>query len=224
MTNARAECLKRVAGRILGLSPGHPVRVAVDGRTASGKSTLATELAQLLEASGRAVIRTSIDAFHRPAAERHRRGRFSAEGYYRDARDLSAAIDLLLRPLGAGGNRRYATASFDLDSDKPVEAELQIADADSVLLFDGTFLQRPELAGCFDFAIFVDVPATVARVRGVARDSAMTGDIAAAEALYDRRYAAAFDLYLSEVDPTASADVLFDNCDFESPGVSFGSG
>ncbi len=52
-----------VAGRIGGLRLGHPVRVAIDGRTASGKTTLGDERAASLVGQGRPVIRTSIDAF-----------------------------------------------------------------------------------------------------------------------------------------------------------------
>jgi hypothetical protein len=58
---------------------------------------------------GRPVIRTSIDGFHRPKAERYARGRYSAEGYYYDARDLAAIKALLLAPLGPGGDRRTAS-------------------------------------------------------------------------------------------------------------------
>ncbi len=64
--------------------PVYHLRVAVDGRTASGKTTLADELGVAVEAAGRPVVRTSIDGFHRPRAERHARGRYSAEGYYHD--------------------------------------------------------------------------------------------------------------------------------------------
>jgi uridine kinase len=35
-----------------------------------------------MRSNGCPVIRTSIDGFHRPKAERYLRGRHSAEGYY----------------------------------------------------------------------------------------------------------------------------------------------
>src|SRR5439155_9647717 len=63
-----------------------PARVAVDGRTAAGKSILAEELAERL----REVARVSADDFHRPAAERYARGRESPEGYYLDTFDEAA--------------------------------------------------------------------------------------------------------------------------------------
>ena len=60
---SRTAVLDEVAGRIGRLRLGHPVRVAIDGRTASGKTTLGDELAASLVGQGRPVSRTSIDAF-----------------------------------------------------------------------------------------------------------------------------------------------------------------
>src|SRR6476469_1828189 len=133
--------LDGVAKRLGRLHLGRPVRVAIDGRTASGKTTLADELAVLLAAQERPVIRTSIDGFHRPKAERYARGRTSPEGYYYDSRDLDAVVKLLLAPLGPGGDRHYRTASFDLKNDRPVEQDPSAADAKAILIVDGTFLQ-----------------------------------------------------------------------------------
>src|SRR5882757_9857660 len=108
------------------------VRVAIDGRTASGKTTFADELAVAIGKLHRETIRTSIDGFHRPKAERYARGRLSAEGYYHDARDLPAIMTFLLAPLGPGGNCLYRTASFDLDNDRPIEQQPKLAPANSI--------------------------------------------------------------------------------------------
>src|SRR5215469_16372168 len=98
--NDRLKVIDQLSDAIIRLTDSKPVRVAIDGRTASGKTTFADELAMSIKRHGRAVIRTSIDGFHRPKAERYARGRFSAEGYYFDARDLAAIRHLLLDPLG----------------------------------------------------------------------------------------------------------------------------
>ena len=111
----RLALLSRLAEMISNLGFSRPVRIAIDGRTASGKTTFANELAAEIARRGRAVIRTSIDGFHMPKATRYARGRYSAEGYYFDARDLVAIRALLLDPLGPRGDRQYRTASFDLE-------------------------------------------------------------------------------------------------------------
>src|ERR1700731_1940344 len=100
----RAAVLEQLATRLAGVSLRWPIRVAIDGRTASGKTTLADEVASLIRNKGRPVIRTSIDGFHRPKAARYARGRYSPEGYYYDARDLAAVMTLLLEPLGPEGD------------------------------------------------------------------------------------------------------------------------
>jgi hypothetical protein len=88
--NDREATLGELARLILALERSSPVRVAIDGRIASGKTTFANELGALVAQRNREVIRTSIDGFHRPRAERYARGRYSPEGYYFDARDLGA--------------------------------------------------------------------------------------------------------------------------------------
>src|SRR6185295_12070157 len=175
MESRRVLVLDDLARRIAGLSLGGAIRIAVDGRTASGKTTLSDELAATLRRRGRDVIRTSIDGFHRPKAERYARGRHSAEGYYYDARDLSAIMALLLVPLGPGGNRIYQTASFDLATDQPIEQQPLTASPDAILIVDGTFLQRGELRDGWDLTIFLKTSDGIAEQRGMVRDAGLLG-------------------------------------------------
>jgi uridine kinase len=66
---SRAVLLERMAELVGAVRCSHPIRVAVDGPDAAGKTTLADELASVLRGRGRTVIRASIDGFHRPRAE-----------------------------------------------------------------------------------------------------------------------------------------------------------
>lgn len=220
MTPERKNAVSMLAGRIEAVRAPHPVRVAVDGRTASGKTTLADEVAAELRARGRAVVRTSVDGFHRPRAERYRRGRLSAEGYLDDARDWAAIRRLLLDPLGPGGDLLYRTASFDLDRDEPVEQEARRAASDAVLIVDGTFLQRPELADAWDLVVFVDASEAVATRRGVARDAAGLGGEERAREAHEERYQAAFAIYEARVGPKERAHVVVGNDDADAPSVA----
>jgi len=193
--------------------------VAIDGRTAAGKTTLADELAVALRGLGRNAIRTGIDGFHRPRNERYARGRFSPEGYYFDARDLKALRALLLDPLGPGGAMLYRTASFDLDADAPIEVAPSRAKTDDILIVDGTFLQRPELRDCWEVVVFVDADASVATERGKVRDATLLGGEDAALALYRERYAGAFDIYGSIGQPKLNAHIVIENGTFARPAV-----
>ena len=77
-SGTRGELLGRLAEVVESVNPEHPTRVAVDGRPASGKTTLADELAAVLRARGRQVIRATIDEFLFPRSQRYRRGEYSA--------------------------------------------------------------------------------------------------------------------------------------------------
>jgi uridine kinase len=70
----RARVLGRVAHHLVARQVGHPPRVAVDGITAAGKTTLARELAAAVAARGRPAAHLSMDGFHHPRAHRHRQG------------------------------------------------------------------------------------------------------------------------------------------------------
>jgi uridine kinase len=70
----RAAVVRELADRIEAVQRPHPVRVAIDGVDAAGKTTFADELAAVLRRRGRDV----------------RRGELSPEGYYYDSFDYPA--------------------------------------------------------------------------------------------------------------------------------------
>ena len=218
----REEVLARVADHIASLPAAHPQRVAVDGIDAAGKTMLADELAPLIEARGRPVIRASIDGFHRPRAERYALGPESPMGYYRDSFDYPALWQALLVPLGPHGSRRYRTAVFDLQSDHPLTQPEWEAAPHAVLVLDGVFLLRPELNDLWEYRIFVHIPFEEALKRARRRDLAQFGSADAVEARYRQRYIPGQRLYLSTVRPRARADVVLDNTDPMRPRLVIG--
>jgi uridine kinase len=90
----------RASSAATSVAASHPLRVAVDGSPAVGKTTLADELAVVLRTRGREVIRASTESFHLPRAQRYRRGEFSPEANYNDSFDYDALRRVLLDPLG----------------------------------------------------------------------------------------------------------------------------
>src|SRR5882762_607491 len=108
----RARVLERLVEMIDSLGGGR-LRVAIDGFTAAGKTSLGHELARGLARRGRPVFRASLDDFKRPWSERHLYDRTSGEGYYRNAFDREAACRLLLDPSGPAGDGVVALCSID---------------------------------------------------------------------------------------------------------------
>jgi len=176
---------------------------------------LAEELAAAI--SGRRVVRASIDGFHRPRAERYRRGADSAEGYYRDSFDLEALRRELLDPLGPGGSRLYRTAVFDFRTDSPRDEDRQRAADDAVLIVDGVFLLRPELRDLWDLRIFLRVSPEESLRRALVRDLELFGSAEEIEHRYRTRYLPGQQLYLDEARPLEAADFVVDNDDPEAP-------
>jgi uridine kinase len=217
----REAVLERLANVLLGLDPSHPTRIGIDGVDAAGKTTLADELSEIVVSADRQAIRASIDGFHRPRAERYLRGPYSPEGYYRDSFDRGALRESLLDPLGPRGNRRYRTAVFDFRADAPVATPLRRASENAVLLFDGVFLLRPELARLWDLVIYVDVDHKVAVERAVTRDAPSPGSTDAVRNRYRRRYVPGQAVYHREVRPRQRADVVLENTDPALPRLVF---
>ena len=211
----RGELLDRLAGTIESATPPHPLRVAVDGPPAAGKTTLADELALLLRARGREVIRASTESFHLPREQRYRRGEFSPEANYHDSFDYGTLRRVLLDPLGPDGDRRYQPAVYDLDTDTAVSPPVTTASADAVLLLDGVFLLRPELAGRWDLSIFVSAAFEQVLERARLRDLARLGSAAEVERRFRTRYIPAQQLYFATASPADHADIVVHN---DEPG------
>ena len=216
-TGARSELLGQLAEAIESVTTAHPVRVAVDGPPAAGKTTLADELAVVLRTRGREVVRASTDGFHRPRAQRYRRGEYSAEGCYFDSFDYDALRRVLLDPLGPNGERRYQHAISDYRTDIALSEPVTTAPADAVLVFDGVFLLRPELVDQWDLRIFVSVAfeRTVDRAR--IRDQAQFGTTADVERRWRNRYIPAQQLYFATARPTDHAHIIVHNDDPQRP-------
>ena len=82
----RKEILNKIARAIGKIELAHPVRVGIDGLSASGKTVFADELASVLQDEGKIVVRTGLDDFHNPPEIRHRRthvGRGLRRGFIR---------------------------------------------------------------------------------------------------------------------------------------------
>jgi hypothetical protein len=97
----------------------------------------------------------------------------------------------------------------------------ETATPDAILLFDGVFLQRPELLSYWDVTVFVDAPFNVTVARMAERDGATPPD---AETVENRRYVEGQRLYLQECDPRHAAMFVFNNENLVSPDLLYRKG
>ncbi|HHC28955.1 MAG TPA: uridine kinase, partial [Rhodobacterales bacterium] len=141
--------IQATAGRVL---------VAITGVDGSGKTRFADRFADRVREAARPALRVSIDDFHNPRAVRYEKGRRSPEGFFADSFDYRAFRDLVLDPLAPGASGWIVPAAFDHRRDaRRAPAPVQVPE-DAVLVIDGIFLIRPELAGAFDVTVMLDVP------------------------------------------------------------------
>jgi uridine kinase len=91
-------------------------------------------------------------------------------------------------------------AGFDAVRDQPVfQPKWMSAGPDAVLVVDGVFLLRQELAGLWNYSIWLSTPLLESEVAELARD------------------AAADDAYLRDANPSEKATTIIDNQDPEHP-------
>jgi uridine kinase len=209
----RQQLLGAVADRIVSLPATGVVLVGIDGVDGAGKSIFGDELAQVLHPRGRLIIRASVDSFHNTRAIRYRRGRQSPEGFFLDSFNYPGLKQALLDPLRAAGP--YRTKIHDLVSDQMLTEPPQLAAQDSILVFDGIFLHRPELCRYWDFSIFLSVDFKVSVARCAERDKTSPE----VEATANRRYVEAQRHYLRECEPSRHATITIDNNDLAAPRI-----
>lgn len=211
----RQEILEQVAHAASQASANGVARIGIDGADGAGKTHFADELAALLKASGRSIIRASVDGFHNPRAIRYRRGRSSPEGFFHDSYDYDQLKAVLLDPLSPGGTGWYRVAVFDHRSDSPIQVPAQWGSSGDILILDGIFLHRPELRAYWDYSIFLEVAFAISIPRGAQRGEG-SPDPAAPQ---NQRYVQGQELYLRSCEPKRFASVTINNDGLAAPYI-----
>jgi para-aminobenzoate synthetase len=180
----------RIAERARGFS--RPCVVAVDGRSGAGKSTLAANLATALGASvldgdgffaGGVVVRKD--------APQHR---------VRDCIDWRRQRPVL-EALRAGRTASYL--AFDWEAfDGRLATEPTVVEPRSVVIFEGVYTARPELADLVDLKLLLRVREETRVARLLARE----GSIGA----WERQWHEAEEWYFAHVAPPAGFDLILD--------------
>lgn len=214
---SRTPLLQALAARLAGMHPERRIFAAVDGVDGSGKTTFADAFASVLAAAPhcRPAVRISLDDFHHPRALRYRQGRGSAEGFRRDSYNVEQFRAYVLDPLKPGGTGCYRPAGHDLATDAVLSPPPVAAPPGAVVLVDGLFLHRAELAAHWDFSVFLDVPFSVTAARMAVRD----GTPADPADPVMHRYVGGQRLYFADTDPALRASVVVENSDPGHPVI-----
>ena len=181
-----------LAGRVRGLAGPGVVTVALDGFSGSGKSTVARRLAR--EVGAASVV--SGDDFYRVLDDDVRRELSPEDGvamYF----DWERLRDEALAPLRSGRAARYRPYDWVAGGRlEPRAVEVQPA---PVVVVDGVYSARPELAAFVDLAVLVNASRSLRAGRVAER-----GD----DDGWNVRWEAAERVYFSEVRPPESFDLV----------------
>jgi uridine kinase len=190
-----AEIQARLAGR------ARPLLVALDGGSGAGKSSLASLIAERLDAA----LVQSDDFFAAAITDAGWEGRTPAERAA-DAIDWRRLRAEALEPLTAGEVARWQSFDFAAgarpDGSYAMGAAVVERQPRAVIVLDGAYSARPELADLVELAILVDVPAAVRHARLAAREDAQF------LAAWHLRWDAAEEHYFNIVRPPSAFDLV----------------
>ncbi|NLE99339.1 MAG: uridine kinase [Anaerolineales bacterium] len=186
----------QIAERLAALHRTHPtLLVAVDGAGGAGKSTLANFVAQELLGAGVLCEVIHFDDFYRPSAERQSPLVAQQVGGDFDWQRLEREV---LLPLRAGQPARYARYDWGADA----LAEVHVVQPGQVVIVEGVYSSRLELAPLYHLTIWVDCPRDLRLERGVTRDGESH------RGWWENTWMPAEDRYVQEHRPRERADIV----------------
>lgn len=217
-TSELTELLAHEIVRTKRVNPDKPIVVAFDGVDASGKTSLADGVHACFKNQGIESIRVSIDKFHNAKEIRLSKGAYSPEGFFYDSFNYEKILELVLNPIK---NRASSIGKgiYDYRVEGGIAADSAKITKDSIILFDGIFMNRDELRGYWDLSIFLDVSFETVRKRAVLRDTKLFGTEDETLKKYEKRYIPGEEVYIALCNPKDRADIVIDNNDWQNPVI-----
>ena len=189
-----------------------PFVVGINGIDTSGKTMFTEALAEYLTAANRKVQVINLDDFHNPREVRYAADN-PAKDYYHRSFNIQSIIEKLLEPARNKREHSVILKLLDLYTDKfAIDREYSFS-PDTIVLFEGVFLFRKELADYINLKVFLEIPFEESKRRASARDPEAVLE------KYDTKYLPAQAEYLKKYPPDDVADIIIDNTNWEYPRV-----
>jgi len=189
----------------------------ITGMDTSGKSTLATSLADELERLGFSVQIIHLDDFHRSRADRYLPDIPEPVQYFEHSFNYERLRDEVLKPIRDEGWLDTSLICLNVLEDTWTTERQYLVDGDTVVLLEGVFLFRPDIAHFLDLIIYLEIDEANVIARAQRRDAPIHGDAILEK--YQTKYLPAQRAYLEEYPAEINADVIIDNNDWDDPNV-----
>jgi uridine kinase len=188
--------------------------VGISGIDGSGKTEFARALEKSLIDRNYKTQAIHLDDFHNPKEIRYA-GKDQADNYFNRSFNFNLVAEKLLKSLKRKRTFTTKMTLLDYRTDKyNIEREFSF-NTDTIVIFEGVFLFRKELAPYIDYKIFLDITFAESRKRAKRRDPR------AVVKKYDGKYLPAQAGYLKEYPPETTVDMVIDNMAWEYPKISF---
>ncbi|HDR4898434.1 AAA family ATPase [Bacillus cereus] len=173
--------------------------IGIDGCGGAGKSTLANKI----KSNFSTVTIVHMDDFYLPSAKivnEHPTNKSIGADF-----DWKRLLQEVLDPISNGIEGCYKRYDWETDS----LAESHTISANGIVIIEGVYATRQELAGIYDLKIWVNCPRETRIKRGIARDGEAARD------MWENNWMIAEDMYVESHKPHEFADVIIDGTNNE---------
>ncbi|HFK1457507.1 TPA: uridine kinase [Bacillus cereus] len=173
--------------------------IGIDGCGGAGKSTLANKI----KSNFSTVTIVHMDDFYLPSAKivnEHPTNKSIGADF-----DWKRLLQEVLDPISNGIEGCYKRYDWETDS----LAESHTVSANGIVIIEGVYATRQELAGMYDLKIWVNCPRETRIKRGIARDGEAARD------MWENNWMIAEDMYVEIHKPHEFADFIIDGTNNE---------
>ncbi|MBD1372026.1 hypothetical protein IC620_06585 [Hazenella sp. IB182357] len=181
------------------LKPNQRFIFGVDGLSRAGKTTFVKRFIPFLESHALRVCAIHMDDHIVSYHQRYHTGHPEWVEYYRMQWHVDGLSSQLFQPLRAEDT--LVLPFYDKESDLHHTQTIHLPQT-GVVIVEGIFLQRPEWRSYFDFVLYLDC----AREKRFSRENKTEQKN---RTKFENRYWKAEDYYIDSVNPTKTADLVF---------------